>query len=201
MGVVRIFPYQADRAPAAHPILPIPVDNKAVIKNLLQPITDQTLTFHLLSSDYDILQAIRSTIDALPVTNIFHVKSHQDLIKPFEELTPNAQINILADCQANAIYTKCPHHTGLFPTWIPGTHAALFHGPHHQVATRIPNYVRTATHAPHLKDYLICQSHEATGCDTKWDDATFDAEFIAGSPLANPSGNSPLANALNSPNT
>jgi hypothetical protein len=178
--LLQTYP-NANPNPAAHPILPIPVDNEAVIKDLLQTITDQTPTFHLLSPDYDILQAIRSTIDALPITtNIFHVKSHQDQVKPFEELTPDAQINVLADRQADAIYNKRPHRTGLFPTWIPGTRAALFHGPH-QVTTRIPNYIRTATHAPNLKDYLIRRSHEATGRDTTWDDATF--ESIAWLPL------------------
>jgi hypothetical protein len=93
-----------------NPTLPIPVDNDAVIKDLLQTINEQTPTFHLLSPDYDILQAIRTTIAALPITtNIFHVKSHQDQQKPFAELTPDAQINVLADHQAEAIYTKRPH--------------------------------------------------------------------------------------------
>jgi hypothetical protein len=164
-----------------NPTLPIPVDNDAVIEDLLQTINEQTPTFHLLSPDYDILQAIRTTIAALPITtNIFHVKSHQDRQKPFAELTPDAQINVLADHQAEAIYTKRPHRTGLFPTWVPGTRAALFHG-QHQVTTRIPDYIRTAKHAPTMKDYLIRRSQEATGRDSTWDATTFDS--IAWQPL------------------
>ena len=160
--LLQAYP-NANLSPAAHPTLPIPVDNEAVVKDLLHTINAQTPTFHLLSPDYDILQAIRSTIAALPLNiNIFHVKSHQDLIKPFKELPPAAQINVLADQQADAIYNKRPHRTGLFPTWVPGTRAALFHGSQ-QITTRIPEYIRTAKHAPELKSYLIRQSHEATG--------------------------------------
>jgi hypothetical protein len=164
-----------------NPTLPIPVDNEAVVKDLIQTVNEQTPTFHLLSPDYDILQAIRSTIAAIPITtDIFHVKSHQDKKTPYADLTPDAQINVLADRQAEAIYTKAPHRTGLFPTWVPGTRAALFHGPH-QVTTRIPEYIRIAKHAPDMKEYLIRRSHEATGRDTKWDDNTFDS--IAWQPL------------------
>ena len=138
-----------------NPSLPIPVDNDAVVKDLHQIINEQTPTFHLLNPDYDIMQAIRTTIATLPIaTDIFHVKSHQDKTKPFDELTPDAQINVLADRQAAAIYTLAPHRTGLFPTWVPGTCAALFHGPH-QVTTRIPEYIRLAKHTPPMKAYLI----------------------------------------------
>jgi hypothetical protein len=123
--LLQTYP-NANHTPTAQPILPIPVDNETIIKDLLQTITNQTPTFHLLSPDYDILQVICSTINALPAitTNIFHVKSHQEQAKPFEELTPDAQINVLADHQADAIYNKCPHCTGFFPTWIPDTHTA-----------------------------------------------------------------------------
>ena len=80
------------------PLLPIPVDNEGVVKDIHRTINDQIPTFHLLSPDYNILQAIRSLLDTLPIiTNIFHVKSHQDKIKPLEELTFDAQINVLAD--------------------------------------------------------------------------------------------------------
>jgi hypothetical protein len=82
------------------------------------------------------------------------VKSHKDQQKPFEGLTPDAQINVLADHQAEAIYTKQPYRTCLLPTWVPGTRAALFHG-QYQITTRIPEYIRTAKHAPAMKDYLI----------------------------------------------
>jgi hypothetical protein len=41
---------------------------------------------------------------------------------------------LLADQQAGEIYRKQPRRTGLFPTWIPGTRAALFQGEHQQVS-------------------------------------------------------------------
>ena len=163
------------------PSLPIPVDNKAVILDVHRPVDDLTATFHLLHPHYDILQAIRSVIADLPMpVDIFHVKSHQDQQKPFDELHPHAQINVLADHHANAIYAIPPHSTGLFPTWVPGTRAALFHQ-HHQVTKDYPNYLRIAAHAPAMKNYLINRSQTATGRDAAWDDATFDT--IAWKPI------------------
>ena len=165
----------------APPILPIPVDNEGVVKDVHRTINDQTPTFHLLNPDYDILQAIRLLIETLPIkTEIFHVKSHQDKHKPFEELTFDAQINVLADRQAAAIYSKPLHRTGLFPTWVPGTCAALFHG-QHQVTKGIPDYIRIAKNAPEMKQYLIGRSQKATGRDSKWDDTIY--ESIAWQPL------------------
>jgi hypothetical protein len=134
---------------------PIPVDNKSVITDIHHTVNDLTPTFHLLSPDYDILQATRSVILALPMPiNIFHVKSHQDKDKPIAELPPEAQINVLADHHAEAIYHIPPPNTGLFPTWIPGTRTALFHG-HSQVTKDYPTYICNATHAPAMKEYLI----------------------------------------------
>jgi hypothetical protein len=45
-------------------------------------------------------------------------------------------MHLLADRQANAIYKKPLWLTGLFPTWIPGTRAALFHGERQVTAKR-----------------------------------------------------------------
>jgi hypothetical protein len=59
----------------------------------------------------------------------------------------------------------------LFPTWIPGTCAALFHD-ERQVTKGIPAYIREAAHMQPLKEYLIQRSKEATGCDKSWDEAT-----------------------------
>jgi hypothetical protein len=162
-------------------LLTIPVDNDGVVKDVHRTINDQTPTFHLLSPDYDILQAIRTLLKKLPITtNIIHVKSHQDLIKPFEELTYEAQINVLADRQAEAIYSKPIHRTGLFPSWVPGTTAALFHG-QHQITKSIPAHIRIAKNAPALKNYLIRRSNEATNRDAKWDNEIY--ESIAWKPI------------------
>jgi len=86
--------------------------------------------------------------------NIFHVKGHQDDHKEFHDLTRDAQINVLADHQANAIYSKQPANMGIFPTWVPGTWAALFHEKY-QVTKGIPEYIRDAKHTPEMKRYLI----------------------------------------------
>jgi hypothetical protein len=64
------------------------------------------------SADYDILQAMRTTIKKLPIDiDIFHVKGHQDRTKHWAD----ARINVLADRQADALYRKPPRSTGLFP--------------------------------------------------------------------------------------
>jgi hypothetical protein len=163
------------------PSLPIPVDNKAVILDVHRTIDDLTATFHLLHPDYDILQAIRSVIADLPMAvDIFHVKSHQDQQKPIEDLHPHAQINVHADHHADAIYAIPPPSTGLFPSWVPGTRAALFHK-QSQITKDLPNYLRAAAHAPAMKKYLVHRSQTATGRDSTWDDATFDT--IAWQPL------------------
>jgi hypothetical protein len=132
------------------------------------------ITFSLLSPDYDIIQAIRSTIKGLPIpTEVFHVKGHQDRHKQWTELDPFAQINVLADQQAEHIHRKSPESTGEFPPWVPGTCAALFHGDR-QVTTNIPSYIREAKHAPEMRKYLIRRSKEANGRDKPWDEAIYD---------------------------
>ena len=73
--------------------------------------------------------------------------------KPWHELDLRAKINVLADRQADAIYRKQPRRTGLFPSWIPSTRAALFHSKR-QVAKGIPAYVRDAAHMLAMKESL-----------------------------------------------
>jgi hypothetical protein len=85
------------------------VDNKAVIADISKTINDLTPTFHLLSPDYDIIQATKLLIAKLPIkVDIFHVKSHQDRHQPYDALTPYAQINVLADHHANALHEPLP---------------------------------------------------------------------------------------------
>jgi hypothetical protein len=156
------------------PSLPIPIDSKSVLDDITRPVTNSTPTYHLLHPDYDIIQAIRTLIDSFPIPlDIFHVKSHQDRTKPYDELTPFAQINIHADHHADAIHDMPPSTTGLFPTWIPGTKAALFRHTR-QITKSLPAYIRTATHTPIMRHYLIQRSQEATGRDAPWDDTVFD---------------------------
>jgi hypothetical protein len=89
------------------------------------------------------------------------VKGHQDNKKSWDKLDMRAQINVLADRQADEIYRKSPGRTGLFPTWVPGTGAALFHNDA-QVTKGIPEYIRDAKHTPEMKQYLIRRSHTAS---------------------------------------
>jgi hypothetical protein len=102
-------------------------------------------------------------------------KGHQeDRTKSWDELDRRAKINVLADQQADAIYKKPTRRTGLFPSWIPGTRAALFHG-EQQVTKGIPLYIRDAAHTPVMKEYLIRRSHEATGREKSWDNTTYES--------------------------
>jgi hypothetical protein len=123
-ALLNQFPNHTNNNP---PSFPIPIDNKAVVTDINWTINPQTPTFDLLSPDFDILQAIQETVRALPIQiKVFHVKGHQARTKRWEELNVHAQINVLADEQADKIYQKDPGHTGIFPTWVTGTRAALF---------------------------------------------------------------------------
>jgi hypothetical protein len=65
--------------------------------------------------------------------------------------------------------------TCIFPTWIPGTRAAPFHG-EQKVTKGIPAYIRDADHTPAMKEYLIRRSNEATGRDKSWDEVTYESD-------------------------
>jgi hypothetical protein len=146
------FPLPSNIQP---PTLPIPIDNKAVVTDVNRFLSAQTPTFDLLSPEYDILQAICKIRRTLPIDiKVFHVKAHQDRNKRWDELDPYAQINVLADEQAEKIYRKDPANTGIFPMWVPGTQAALYHD-NQQVTKSIDNYIRDAKHMPTMKKYLI----------------------------------------------
>ena len=88
------------------PTLPFPINNKSVIDDIVHhPVMDLTPTFQLLTPNFDITQAIQMLIPTLPIkVDIFHVKVHQDHDKPFNDLSPFAQINILADCYVEQLY-------------------------------------------------------------------------------------------------
>jgi hypothetical protein len=102
--LLRKFPNHTDTDP---PPLQIPIDNDGVVQDVHRIINAQTPTYDLLSPDHDILQAIRTILDNLPIrTDISHVHSHQDRNKLWHELDRREQINVLADRQANAIYRK-----------------------------------------------------------------------------------------------
>ena len=163
------------------PALPVYADNNAVLKDLKRNLEDQTPTFAYLCPDHDIIQGIRTLRTQLPFdTRFSHVKSHQDQQHPFANLPPAAQINILADQHASAIHQKQANRTGLFPTWIPGTRAALHRGSY-PITKNLPAYLRTAIHAPEMQEYLIHRSIEGTGRESPWDNYIFDS--IAWKPL------------------
>jgi hypothetical protein len=120
-------------------------------------INAQTPTYDLLSHDFDILQeAIRTKLNEVPSwPAIAHVKGHQDRTKflLWHEFDLRLKINMLADQQADNIYWKQPRRTGLFPTWIPGTRAALlFHGEQQVTKGIHPAYIRDAAHTTPMKE-------------------------------------------------
>jgi hypothetical protein len=146
-----------------------------VLQDIARPVTAQTPAYHFLTPEYDIIQGIRSLRDQFPVPLSFHhVKSHQDEHKPFHSLPPPARINILADRLATALHQKRPNRTGLFPTWIPGTRAAIVHNTS-PITKHIPAYLRVAAHAPDMKEYMIERSIDGTGRDAPWDETIFDS--------------------------
>jgi hypothetical protein len=128
------------------------------------------------SPNYDILQAIQSSIHALPVSTIIaHVKGHQDNKKSWDELDMHAQITVLADGKADEIYSESPVQTGLFLTWVLGTGAALFHNNDAQVIKGIPEYIWDAKHTLEMKQCLIQRSHTVTGHDKSWSKETYSS--------------------------
>ena len=104
--------------------------------------------------------------------HIFHVKAHQDHDKPFDELSPFAQINILVDHYAEQLHQQHTLSISIFPMWILGTTAALFHGSS-LITSDIPEYIQRAAHEPPVHVYLIEQSQTATDHESKWNDYIF----------------------------
>jgi hypothetical protein len=123
------------------------------VKDVHRTVLLMTKRQHSISSARTSLFTTDSNdTQALPIrTEIAHVKGHQDRHKQWDELDIRAQINVIADRQANDIYRKPPGRTGVFPTWVPpGTRAALFHR-QQQVIKGIPAYIRDAEHTPAMK--------------------------------------------------
>ena len=82
-------------------------------------------------------------------------------------------MNVLADRYAEHLHSQPEHIIGIFPSWIPGTKATLFHGPS-PITSDIPTYIRRAAHEPQLKTYLIKWSQTATHRDSQWNEQIFD---------------------------
>ena len=109
----------------------------------------------------------------LPIkVDIFHVKVHQDCDKPFDELSPFAQINILADHHVEQLHQQPTSSIGIFPMWLLGTTAALFHGSS-LITSDIPEYIWQAAHEPPMHEYLIEWSQTATDHESKWNNDIF----------------------------
>ena len=129
----------------------------------------------MLTPDFDIIQAIQTLLNELPImVDIFHVKLHQDHEKPFDKLTLYAKMNVLADRYAEHLHSQPKTAIGIFPSWIPGTKAALFHGPS-PITSDIPMYIRRVAHEPQMSEYLITRSQNATNCDSQWNNQIYDA--------------------------
>jgi hypothetical protein len=165
--LLRKFPnHSTDTNP---PPLLIPVGNDGVVNDVHPPSMHkrQPTTYSAPTSTYFKQSELRNSTNYLSKRTLRTLRDTKT-DKLWHELDIREKINVLADRQANAIYTKKPLRlvTGLFPTrWISGTRAALFHG-EQQVTKGIPAYIRDAAHMPALKEYLLIRcSKEATGRD------------------------------------
>ena len=129
----------------------------------------------MLTPDFDIIQAIQTLINDLPITvNIFHVKLHQDCDKPFDELTLYAQMNVLADCYAEQLHSQpkttieSSHHEYPEPR-LPYSMAHLS-----PITSDLPTYIRRAAHDPQMREYLIARSQTATNCESQWNEQIYN---------------------------
>jgi hypothetical protein len=154
--------------------LQITLDNKSVIQDTDRHYDDGTGVYDFLHADYDILQGIKATRARLPLkTSVAWVKGHQDDHKPWSELSIAAKANCHADDVCTKTHSKSLHRVGLFPTWVPGLRAALFH--HGRLVTKkIDNYVMTASTAPRHQQYLTeCSKKFDPFIANDWSDETF----------------------------
>ena len=156
------------------PALPILINNKSVIDDIHHLLDELMPTFQLFTPDFNIIQAIQTLITDLPImVNIFHIKLHQDCDKPFDKFTLYAQMNVLADCYAEKLHLQPKTTIGIFLSWIPGTKAALFHGPS-PITSDLPMYIRRVAHEPQMKEYLFKRSKTATNRELQWNDQIYD---------------------------
>jgi hypothetical protein len=86
---------------------------------------------------------------------------------------PHAQINVLADEQADRIYQKDPGQAGISPIWVTGTQAALFQDDR-QVTNGVDKYIWDAKDIPAIWQYHIRCSPTATGRKKSWDEDTYE---------------------------
>jgi hypothetical protein len=114
-------------------LIPVDDNEECVVKDAHRIINAQTPTCDLRSPNFDILQAIRTKLNELPIrTDTCHRTRQQGtprLNQTVSQTRPSSK-NQCADRQADKIYRKQlyrkqPRRTGLFPSWIPGTRPAL----------------------------------------------------------------------------
>ena len=82
-------------------------------------------------------------------------------------------MNVLADRYAEYLHSQPETTIGIFPSWLPGTKAALFHG-ESPITSDIPKYIRRAVHKPPMREYMINKSQHAMNYDSKWNDQIYD---------------------------
>jgi hypothetical protein len=84
-------------------------DNQGLITRLAQAFQRSSAPFpsDALRAEYDVIISITSIVQSLPLPIQWeHVKGHQDLVVPKEELTRMQQLNILADALATQGLTR-----------------------------------------------------------------------------------------------
>jgi hypothetical protein len=146
----------------------------SVVQDTDRHYDDQTAVYDFLHADYDILQGIKATRARLPIkTSVGWVKGHQDDHKEWHELSISAKANCLADAVCTETHQQPLHRVGLFPTWVPGQRAALFHNGR-LVTKKIDDYIMKASTADRHREYLKDRSMRIDPkIANKWTDETF----------------------------
>jgi hypothetical protein len=144
-------------------------DNKGLLIRIDQSRQcDKSYANATLAPDWDIVEAIVSTLQLLPVTPSFsHVKGHQDDHIAYEDLPLDAQLNIEAEALAGKFQTKFPSDHLQAPL-LPSTGVNLMIDKS-TVTGQYPSRIHEAAASPELIGYLRRRNYW-----TKYDWSTID---------------------------
>ena len=160
----RLFEFYAQPLPEA---VTVYTDSKSLIQTIHKRLEwSYDFTYSTMNPDWDIQQAISSTVRQFPQIPAFlHVKGHQDNHADSSTLSLPAQLNIEADSLASS-YIYPPTISSRIAPLIGGA-TALLHGPYGTINSNYRSILRTLASAPSLRDYL-CNKHE-------WSPETFQS--------------------------
>ena len=144
------------RSPITHYL-----DNRSVILRINKALKcTRTIPNAKLLPDQDIIEAIKSTIQQLPVpVNIEWIQGHQDRGRPYDRLTLPAQLNCDADKQAS---NPPRYDASLLSTKLPGTPCQLIiQGAN--ITGHLKQRVHDAWTIPRLRQYVSQRFEWAAG--------------------------------------